>query len=503
LLFAALALAAKSSTVILPVVLCLCAWWIEGRWHWRKVARTVPIFVMAIAAGALSIWTQGLQLATLTDPQWVRTWPQRLATAGDAVWFYLSKLLWPHPLSANYPRWQIDAGQWFSYLPLLALIMILSIFWLRGRSGAAGSRACFFAFAYFIVALLPALGLVDAYIFQFSLVFDHFQYLAGLGPLALAGAALIWLSNSIMPRKPSLQSALCAGLLLILGMASWQRTWVYESEEAFWTDTLTRNPDSWMAHNNLGYALFRKGQVDDAVPHYQKALGIYPNYAKARNNLGVALFQKGQLNDAMAQFQKAVEINSNYAEAHSNLGNALVQKGQLEDAVVHYEMALGINRNYAEAHYNLGNALVQKGQLEDAVVHYQKAVEINPNYAEAHGNLGNALVQKGQLDKAVAHYEIAVKINPNYAEAHNNLGNALVQKGQLDDAMAHYEKALKINPDDPEAHYNFGNAFVQKGQLDSAKSQFQEVLRLKPDFSPAKDYLDKVQALVQQGKGNK
>ena len=191
LLFAALAMAAKSSTVILPVALCLCAWWIEGRWRWRNAARAFPVFLLAIAASALSIWTQVLQPATFIDPQWARTWPERLATAGDAVWFYLGKLLWPHPLSSNYPRWQIDAGQWVSYLPLLAVIVILSIFWVRRRSGGAGWRACFFAFAYFIVALLPTLGLIDTYIFQYSLVFDHFQYLASIGPLALAGTALV------------------------------------------------------------------------------------------------------------------------------------------------------------------------------------------------------------------------------------------------------------------------------------------------------------------------
>ncbi len=44
LIFAALAMASKSSTVILPVVLCLCAWWMEGRWRWRNVARVLPSF---------------------------------------------------------------------------------------------------------------------------------------------------------------------------------------------------------------------------------------------------------------------------------------------------------------------------------------------------------------------------------------------------------------------------------------------------------------------------
>jgi protein O-mannosyl-transferase len=299
LLFAAVAMAAKSSTVILPVVLCLCAWWVEGRWHWRNVARVLPIFLMALAASALSIWTQGLQLATVTDPRWVRTWPERLATAGDAVWFYLGKLLWPHPLITNYPRWQIDAGQWVSYLPLLAVIVILFIFWLRRESGGAGSRACFFAFAYFIVALLPTLGLIDIYIFRYSLVFDHFQYLAGIGPLALAGAALVRLADFIIPKKPWLQSALCAGLLLIVGVASWQRTWVYGSEDVLWTDTLAKNPDSWIAHSNLGNVLFRKGQVDEALKQFQKALEICPNYPEADINLGAAIFQKGQVDQAV------------------------------------------------------------------------------------------------------------------------------------------------------------------------------------------------------------
>jgi hypothetical protein len=63
LLFAAMAMTSKSSTVILPVVLCLCAWWVAGRWQWRNLARVAPIFLMSIAASALSLWTQGLNLA--------------------------------------------------------------------------------------------------------------------------------------------------------------------------------------------------------------------------------------------------------------------------------------------------------------------------------------------------------------------------------------------------------------------------------------------------------
>jgi tetratricopeptide (TPR) repeat protein len=505
-LFAALAMACKSSTVILPVVLCLCAWWIERRWNWRNLARVMPMLLMSVAASALSIWTQTLQPGIKTDPQWIRPWPQRLATAGDAVWFYLGKLIWPNPLITGYPRWQINAGQWTSYLPLAAVILVLCVFWSARQSGRSELRACFFAFAYFIVALLPVLGLIDPFISRYSLVFDHFQYLASMGPLALAGAgfARSWdfLSKSnadtpirrhadtfLSPLGPALRGrrtpnkesicdlrdllcrfffvalarianqlrisaaenlwlrpALWAGLLSVLGFVTWQRTWAYQSEEILWTDTVAKNPDCWLGHYNIGNAFAQKGQTDQAITEYQRSLEIYPNYAQARTNLGNALFKKGHLDEAIAQYQKALQIDSHLAVAYANLGNALFEKRHLGEAIEQYQMAVKADPDYAQAHANLGVAFFQKGQLDEAIAQYQKAVEINPNYAEARTNLGNALLQKGQLGEAIEQYQTAVQSSPNYALAHANLGVALLQKGQLKDAVAQFQEALRLNP---------------------------------------------------------
>jgi tetratricopeptide (TPR) repeat protein len=387
LLFAALAMASKSSAVILPVVLCLCAWWMEHRWNWRNLARVAPIFLMSIAASALSIWTQGLQLATVTDPQWVRTWPERPATAGSALWFYLGKLLWPHPLITIYPRWQIDAGQWVSYLPLLAVIVILSIFWFKRE---LWSRAWFFAFAYFMAALLPALGLIDNFIFSFSLVFDHLQYLASMGPLALAGAGLARFSDIVIPKRPLLQSGLCAGLLLFLGMASWQRTGVYESQETLWTDTLAKNPNCWVGQYNLGIVFLQKGQVDKALEDFQNAVEINPNYLEAHSNLGLALLQEGQMDEAVAHFKKASEIAPNSLTTHYNLGVALFKNGELDEAVAQYRKALEINPNSLETHYNLGLIFFKKRQLDEAITQFLEVLRLKPGFSPAQDYLARA-----------------------------------------------------------------------------------------------------------------
>jgi hypothetical protein len=52
---AVLAILSKSSTVILPVVLGLCWWWLDRRWRWRNVAWLLPFLAISLAASAWTI----------------------------------------------------------------------------------------------------------------------------------------------------------------------------------------------------------------------------------------------------------------------------------------------------------------------------------------------------------------------------------------------------------------------------------------------------------------
>src|SRR3990167_5677543 len=130
------------------------------------------------------------------------SWEQFALIAGRAVWFYLWKLVWPHPLAFFYPRWPVDAGQFFQYLPPIAVLAVLAGLWrLRARWG----KGPWVAAAYFLITLFPALGFFNVYPMRFSFVADHFQYLAAIGPIAMGAAGL--------GRMAAPPARLCSGLL--------------------------------------------------------------------------------------------------------------------------------------------------------------------------------------------------------------------------------------------------------------------------------------------------
>jgi tetratricopeptide (TPR) repeat protein len=484
LLCAVLAILSKASTVMLPVVIGLCWWWREGRWQWRNSLRLAPIFLISVVASLWTIWEQSFHSGAM-GPEWAQTWPERFVIAGKVAWFYLGKLLWPQPLIFIYPRWPVAVPGIIAYLPVLAVAAGLFGLWLNRRR----TRPVFFAFAYFVVSLFPVLDFFKVYFFRYSFVGDHFQYLASLGPLALAAAGISMALGRFEKRSLLLKPVFCGVLLLVLGVLTWRQSGMYVNAETLWRTTIARNPGCSMAYNNLGLLLQQRGQVDEAFGYFRKAVEIPPDNEEALDNLGLALFRKGQADEAIGYFRKAVGIQPDNEKALNNLGLALLQKGQVDEAMIHLQKAVEIQPNGKEAQNNLGSALLQKGQWDEAFAHFQKALEIQPDFAEAYDNLGLLLQQRGQVDEAIGYFRKAVEIQPDNEKALNNLGSALLQKGQWDEAFVHFQKALEIQPDFAEACYNLGFLSLRKGQSDKAIVYFQKGLKLQPNNVEAHKYL--------------
>src|SRR6185295_4013369 len=73
------------------------------------------------------------------------------------------------------------------------------------------------AAAFFVATLSPVLGFIMLYTFRYTFVADHYQYLACIGPIALASAGLVNLADTF---KTSRASIFCAALCVVALLAT-------------------------------------------------------------------------------------------------------------------------------------------------------------------------------------------------------------------------------------------------------------------------------------------
>jgi tetratricopeptide (TPR) repeat protein len=474
-LFAA-ALASKTVTAVLPGVLLVALWWRRGRVEWtRDVQPLVPWFALGAAAGLFTAWMERTVIGA-AGAEFALSPMQRLLLAGRVLWFYAGRVFWPANLTFFYPRWTIDLSIWWQWLFPAAAIVVAVVLWRLARR----FRGPLAAFLIFGGTLFPVLGFFNVYPFRYSYVADHFAYLACLG-LIVPIAGVFGQHRSITIAAPFL------GLVMLA--LTWQQAGIYRDEETLYRATLERNPDAWLAHNNLGNLLLAAGKRSEAMGHFEAALRLKSDFPEAHLSVGNALLDiPGRLDDAIAEYETAVRLSPNSDRAHTNLGNALLRAGRTVEGVAQLEQALRIYPDNAEAHNDLGNAFSRiPGRATDALAQYRLALSINPDFAEAHNNLGRALAQTGQLPEAIAQFELAIRLKPDYWSAHSNLGNALsLVPGRRDDAIAEYRTALRIRPDSAVTHNNLGYALSHVPEsLPEAIAEYREAIRLDPAFADA------------------
>lgn len=455
-----LALLSKTVTATLPAALLVIFWWQRGRLAWRRdVLPLLPWLVLGVAGGLFTAWVEHRFFIVAQNnlsgagADYSLTLLERGLLAGRVIWFYLGRLVWPANLMFIYPQWSVDAAVWWQYLfPLGALAVVAGL-----RRIARTHRGPLAGFLVFAGMLFPALGFFNIYPFRYSYVADHFQYLPSLGIIVLVAAGLAMGADFLRRRWVATTHRLMpvAGVILlaILGILTWRQNGMYRDIVTLYRETLARNPNSWMAHSNLGLILAKTPEgLPEALEHFETAVRLKPNNAEVHNHLGSALARTpGRQSEAMTEYKTALSLAPNFPYAHVNLGIALMRvPGRQSEALAHLETAVRLKPDYAEAHYILGRALtVIPGRQAEAIAEYEKALQLNANLADAHSNLAIALVEvPGRMSDAVRHFKAALDLNPGSADAHYNLGYALTQiPGGNREALSHFEAALRIKPD--------------------------------------------------------
>jgi len=378
-----LSMLAKPSGVMLPGVFLLYAWWRRGRVGTRDLLAVAPFFAISLVLGLVTIHFQTTR-AMGNLPMPADTFATRVAMAAAAPLFYLYKVVLPVNLLPIYPRWLAPGLVPWALAGWAAIVAGLAWCWTRR---ATWGRHALFGFGSFLLCLAPVLGIIPMAYLQISRVADHLAYLPLVSLVSLAAAGLSkWHGRPAHVIKentggmPVLPSAFTFVVAALLALSSRHYAANFKSEESLWTYTLQRNPDAWLAQNNLGIVLAKSGRFDEAILHGEQAVRLEPNLAGAHFNLGHALLAAGRVSDAVVQFEETLRLQPDNPEApkalavaHNNLANAFARTGRFAEAVGEFGKALSFDPGNAGIHRNLGHALQSTGQLREAATQFGEA----------------------------------------------------------------------------------------------------------------------------------
>jgi tetratricopeptide (TPR) repeat protein len=494
-LFFMFALLSKTVTASLPAAMLLLIWWKRAEVRLPQILATIPLFVVGGISGLATAWIERHHVGAM-GTTWDWSFIERCLIAGRALWFYTEKIIWPVDLMFNYRRWPIDASDWLQYLYPASVLAVLLLLWFYRKKIGRGPLC---AVLFFCGTLFPALGFFDVYPLRYAFVADHFQYLASIGLIVLFVQSGCRLLQRLSDKRADVFAmAVTTLVMLFFATQTWRLGYQYENLETLWQTTIRKNPYSWIAHNNLGVILHQRGETDEAIRHYRRALQSEPSYSEALNNLGSAFAGMGQSDKALQYYQKALEVQPDNALAHYNLGIELAGRGHLDQALSHYYEAIRYVPEYAQAHVNAAILLAGQGQSDEAFNHYQKAIAAKPELAEAHYHLAVLLAKGGNIEAAQTHYEQTLQIDPDFAEAHNAYGLLLAGQGRYEVATYHFAEAIRVKPGFAHAHNNLGILYARQGEQQRAIDHYRKAIELAPDLADAHHNLGL--ALVSLGK---
>ena len=383
LLLFALSLAAKTTAVTMPAAALLVVWWKAGRLRPGQVVAAVPFLLVAAVAGAV---TQHVE-TTYTgrwDERWGLPFAGQMLVAGRAVWFYTAKLAWPAGLSFVYPRWHVDPSRpWQWAFPTAVAAVVVGLWFARRRL----SRGPLVGVLFFCGTLAPALGFFHVLYQRYSFVADHFQYLAGVGLIAVATAAL-WQ----LPHRARVAIVTVVALALMATTAQSSRRFV--DNESAWSSALDVDPANPFANWNVAVALVDRQQFAAAEPHLAIAAREPLAAAGVWATRGRIAEWRGDNAAALACYGRSVALDPAQPQAQYQLGTALLVARRPADAVGPLRQSIRYRPTFAEAHDNLGVALLSLGQRSDALAEFREAQRLNPALPLVQRHLARATAEE-------------------------------------------------------------------------------------------------------------
>lgn len=409
LLALALSLLTKPMAVTMPFVLLLLDYWPLDRFargQRRLWLEKLPFLALAVALSVIAFVVQreaGSMVAAETI-----AWPARVS---NAIWSYLAYLgqaVWPAGLAVFYPHPEgaLPLGRVAGAAALLLAVTAVLFRW-RERL-----RPQLVGWLWYLGTLVPVIGLVQV---GTQAMADRYAYVPLVGVFVAVAWTGAWLvGRGYFPREVA--AGLAATALVALSVVTVQQTAVWRDSISLFEHTIAVEPESWVAHYNLGNAYADLARHEDAVVRFRETVRLRPEFARAHNNLGNALDALGRSAEAVPSYERAVQLKPDLVEAYNNLGIAYAAQGRHDAGQAALRTAIQLRPDFLEAHLNLAIELREQGRLADAKAEADRAVSLRPDSALARFHRGLVLVRLGDLDGARRDLQVLLGLDPRLAE---------------------------------------------------------------------------------------
>lgn len=496
LFFFIVALMSKPMAVTLPVVLLILDIYPLGRLDLksafssqRKVwSEKLPFLGLSVASSIVAVVAQ--QVGGALAPLDYLPPGFRILGSIRALCFYLVKMVWPNGLVPFYPHpLKVSLSDPQYMIPLVVLIDITALciwLWPRQRIWSA-------AWAYYVVTLLPVLGIIQV---GSHAAADRYTYLPSLGPFLLAGLGLARAWEKIGRSMHRKLFIMIPSILLVTLLANLtvEQIKVWNNSITLWSHELKQFPDDapWV-YGARGIEYADLGNYQRAIKDFDRAIELDPEDAKTYCNRGLAYASLGNHRRAIEDYNKGIEVDSQYAQTYLNRGALYGQLGNYQKAIKDFGTAIELDPQFAQAYSNRGLAYQRLGRYQPAIEDFDKAIGLEPQNVKAYVRRGHTYAAKGEYEKAISDYEQVLKIDPDNVQACSNLGCLYIDKEiDLEQGLRLIKKALSITPENPAIVAGLGRAYYRKGMFDEALEELERAIKLGGDDAQLHEHLAKV-----------
>lgn len=471
--FMVLGLMSKAIAIIFPVALLLLDYWplrranaLWGRGFWRQwrplLAEKLPLFALAIVFALVNLHTHQ------TGSKDYTTLPllDRLSLIAPNYWTYLRQIFWPAHLSILHP--ENDAVNWpASLLALAGLVLLTGLF-----LGLRKKRPYLLVgWMGFLLALFPVIRGVRFGLAGFA---DRFTYLPSIG----LAVALTWAAADLLARWRGLRAALALVLLAACVARTRAALPDWKDSMAVFGQAIRGAPDHAMVNNNYGLSLLEAGQLQEALPHFEKAVANDHGITMFSANLGMNLVLLDRTDEAILRMERTRQkLNPGCKLLNFNLGLAWMKKAEPEKAIAYFRRAVDNAPDRPAWRAQLARAYGEAGQLEAFSNEMNRLAA--DGFPELAGDFDGlrfyylGLWQKGEGPRAWAFFRRDLDRNPDNVSLLNNVAWLLatlpVDGVDPGEALRLARKALELSGDDnPSVLDTLAIAFAADRQFEEA-----------------------------------